>query len=99
MLFGIGENEMVKAIGMVGAPIDKNDSTKKLRDYVSKNRPPYELNEPWNVAQRDTFSQIVQSKLVADVLPATVIVNDQGQVIAVLAGAPTVSDVVCLLKQ
>ncbi len=86
-------------LAIVGALIDENDSVEKVQTYLDKYQPPYRLAQPWSRVERESFNGFVNSQLGADVLPATVIVNDKGEVVSVLAGVPTVSDIAGLISE
>ncbi len=84
-------------LGMVGAPVDKNDSNEKLAEYVAKHRPPYDLKGPWSEAHRENFNELVNDQFGSDLLPSTILTNREGQVLTILPGVPTVSDITRLL--
>ncbi len=75
---------------IVAIPIDPSESEEALQSYVDQFKPPYTLGKAEGL--KDRFSLIVSEKLGLDVLPTYVIVDQQGQVRSVRAGAPTVSD-------
>lgn len=80
-------------LGIFGASVDENDSADKLQQYVLKNRPPYSLVTPWGANARQNFNRLVNSKLGSDVLPATAVFDRQGNIVSVLPGVPTISDI------
>jgi len=86
-------------LAMVGLPIDENDSEAKLTAYLNEHQPPYELHRSATPNERQVFSESVVQQIGSDVLPATLIVNSEGTILAVIAGVPTVSDIKRLLPK
>ena len=77
---------------IIGVPIDESESDEQLAEYLEKKRPPYKLDGQWSSKPREDFKRIVLDHLDQNVLPATIITSQQGEVIAVLPGVPTVSE-------
>lgn len=82
---------------IIGAPIDPGDSTEKLTKYMAKHQPPYKLPQKWDAAQMGILTDFVVENVGADILPATVVVGEKGEVLEVFAGVPSVSDLTRLL--
>ena len=82
---------------LVGIPVDETDGKAKLTAYMKKHDPPYGLYRSISPAERQLFSESITQKIGADVLPATIIVGENGTVLPVVAGVPTVSDLKHLL--
>lgn len=80
-------------LGIFGAAVDEGDSKDKLRQYVLNNKPPYTLATPWRDAERKNFNRLINQELRSDVLPATVVFDKHGKMVAVLPGVPTISDI------
>lgn len=78
---------------MVGVPIDEEDDKQKLDRFIADTKPAYELTADWEVASRKKFQAIVNRYLGKDVIPATIITTGDGQVVEVIGGTPTVSDI------
>ena len=86
-------------LSMTGVPVDFGDSVDKLNQYVLENKPPYELSFDWTTAQRLRFHKIGVSKTRQKVLPTTIIANSRGDVVEIMAGIPSVSDIIRLLAE
>ena len=84
---------------IVGAMVDKNDSDEMAQNYLKEHQPPYTLAEPWSETERESFNLLINARLESDVLPATMIINDKGEVVSVIAGVPTVSDIARLISE
>jgi len=84
-------------IRMTGVPVDDTDDAEKLKKYVAENNPPYEMSFEWTVPQRFEFVKIAKSETRKEVLPTTVITNNEGEVLEIMAGIPSVSDIVRLM--
>ena len=84
-------------LAMAGLPIDENDDEAKLTAYMEKHQPPYELYSSVSFSERKVFSDLIIERIGSDVLPATIIVDEKGTVLSVIAGVPTISDLKQLL--
>jgi peroxiredoxin len=82
---------------MFGVPMDESETDEQLLRYFEKNRPPYMLDGRWNLQPRADFKRLILEHFQMDVLPATMITSQQGQVLAILPGVPTVSETARLL--
>jgi len=86
-------------LAMVGLPIDENDSAEKLTAYIEKHRTPYDLYRSTGTAERSVFSSVIIEQVGSDVLPATLIVDQKGNVLSAIPDVPSVSDVKRLLAR
>ena len=86
-------------LAIVGAMVDENDSAQMVQNYLKENQLPYALAEPWSETDRESFNLLVNARLESDVLPATVIVNARLEVVSVIVGVPTVSDIARLIPE
>lgn len=84
-------------LGMIGVPVSNADDAQKLKEYVEENNPPYELTESWTFAQRTKFFKLAISETRREVLPSTIITNAKGDVLAIMRGIPTASDIIRLI--
>ena len=91
------ENFTEAKLSIIGAPIDPGDSTEKLSAYIAKHEPPYDLPKKWGVSQMAILTDFVVENVGSDVLPATLIVGSNGQILKVFAGVPTVSELTRLM--
>ena len=88
-----------ESVAMYGVPVDPEDTTKMLEDYAEKLDTPYNLLATLPLDERKQVQELVIEQLGIDALPATIITDDQGVILQVMSGAPTVSDVRKLLAR
>ena len=77
---------------LIAIAIDPKDSESKLLEYQEKNKPAYKLIEPWAPKNVERFNSIIRKNLNLDLLPASIVTNNSGEVLDVLPNIPTVSD-------
>jgi thiol-disulfide isomerase/thioredoxin len=89
-----------ESVALFGVPIDPEDDDQKLDDYVSKNSPPYEMLRGISMTKRDEVSDFLASSLqIASAgLPSSVIADSEGNVLHVMQGVPTLSQLRKLMK-
>ena len=86
-------------LDLIGVPIDANESDELVMEYVKKYQPAYELNmKQWDLPKRKKFSQIASDKFTTDLMPATIITDQEGVVLDVYRGVPTISEIAKLLS-
>lgn len=90
----LGEN----ALDLVGIPIDETDTSEKLNEYVARFQPPYRLLAGLTSEDRSQVSNILTGQINAEALPSTIVTDDDGNVILVRAGIPSVSQLRKLLQ-
>ncbi len=78
-------------LAMYAAPIDVNDDASKLAQYCEQNDPAYQLLADLPISQRELVQEVVKQELGTEALPATLVLNAQGEVVASFPGVPTVS--------
>ncbi|MEZ5329134.1 MAG: ASPIC/UnbV domain-containing protein [Verrucomicrobiales bacterium] len=82
-------------IALYGVPIDVEDDAAKLATYVEKKKPPYTMLAELGAAEKEAvtayFSNALQSRDL--VLPTSVITDGEGNVLEVMQGIPTLSQV------
>ena len=86
-------------VAMYGVPVDVNDTTEMLDDYVKQLDPAYSLLTDLPKRQRERVTQLVTSKLGIDTLPATIITNGDGKILKIMSGSPTLSELRKLAAQ
>jgi len=86
-------------IELIGLPIDPDDTAEQLRDYYQKVAPPYRLILELSPLQRDQIQRALGDITPPDAIPATIITDDSGRVLATMAGAPTLSQLRKLAEQ
>lgn len=77
---------------MNGVPVDPNDGVVKLKAYVNQYRPPYTLLNGLTTEQVQEFTTILAEKSV-HTTPATILTDARGNIIKVMQGVPTASDI------
>ncbi len=82
----------LESLSMYGVPIDPADDPAKLSAYAQRFQPSYELLPHLTDDQRQQVKHLATTALSADVLPSTIVTDNQGTVLLVTAGLPTVSE-------
>lgn len=80
-----------RQLAVVGFPIDPIDTPEGLQKYLAEFQPSYQLLRDVTPGQREQVRRAVQRMLPADVLPASLILDRRGNVLAGLQGIPNVS--------
>jgi thiol-disulfide isomerase/thioredoxin len=79
-------------LDLYGVPVDPEDTPEKLRAYREQYRPAYEQLVELTPAEVGAVRERVRAALGDDqVLPASIVTDSGGRVLATLAGVPTVS--------
>jgi len=85
-------------VGLFGLPVDETDGPNKLKAYLAKHKPAYELITGLSVEQVAAVKQIVMETLKLDGLPATIVTDSEGNILRTMWGVPSVSEVRQWLK-
>lgn len=82
-------------IALYGVPLDPDDDTGKLDTYLAEKQPPYEMIKDLSVADKEQIDGLISSllKRTGAPLPSTVLTNERGEILEVLPGIPTLSQV------
>jgi thiol-disulfide isomerase/thioredoxin len=82
-------------VALYGVPIDVNDDTAKLAGYVEKRHPPYQMLAQIGAGEKEAVQAFLAKALQMQnpVLPSSVITDAEGNVLEVMAGIPTLSQV------
>ena len=80
-------------VSFVGFAGDPNDPADDLRGFIKRLDIDYPVAAAPDASLRSTVEAILNSGDGADVLPSTIIVNGQGQVLATHQGIPTASEI------
>lgn len=91
--FGKGE------VGVVGFPIDREDSAEAVREFAARHKSTYPLMLDPAVAQRDAVESILGDAAGTDALPSSIVTDAAGRVRLVQSGIPTVSQLRQLLAE
>jgi len=86
-------------ICMFAVPVDEKDDATSLGKWMNEFDPPYSLLDTLSDARVAAVKRRVREELGEGVLPATIVTDRQGRVLATVAGSPTVSDIRRLLSQ
>ena len=84
-------------LGMIGVSVSNADDTEKLEQYVEAHEPPYELSTSWTFGQRFEFFKLATSETRREVLPSTIITDAKGNVLEIMQGLPSASDIIRLM--
>ena len=88
-----------KLLAMYGVPIDPIDSHQQLQFYLQQHSPAYKLLLEVSVPQRENVARILRARIQSEALPATIITDAHGNVLATLSGVPTVSEIGRLINE
>jgi thiol-disulfide isomerase/thioredoxin len=78
-------------VSFYGVPIDHDESTEALNEYIDKRRPPYEVLVDLDDARVDEIRAVVRRELGYESTPSIVVTNRRGEVLDVRAGVPSLS--------
>ena len=79
-------------VALVGVPMDETDTPAKLRAYVERHQPPYELLVDLDPEERRSVARWLVEALHQEALPSSVVTDAEGRVLETLTGVPTLSD-------
>ncbi len=82
---------------LIGVPISDRDDAEKLKQYVTEHEPPYELAGVWPANQSFKFFKLALSETKKEVLPSTIITDAKGNVLKIMPGLPSASDIIRLM--
>lgn len=82
-------------VALIGVPIDPEDDDEKLAVYMVENSPPYEMLKGLREPEKEAVHQFLATALDDENpgLPSSVIADGEGNVLEVLPGIPTLSQV------
>ena len=84
-----------EGVAIYGVPIDPDDDAEKLAGYVEKRKPPYEMLAEMGPEEKQAIADFLAQALGtrSPVLPSSVITDSEGNVLEVMEGIPTLSQV------
>ena len=85
-------------VAILGVPIDPTDTAAALNGWKDKNGAVFSLLADLPVEERKGFQERVSGLLGADGVPATIVTDREGRVLAAQWGLPTVSTMRTLLS-
>jgi thiol-disulfide isomerase/thioredoxin len=88
----------VDELEMYAAPVDERDSTEMLAQWMEDTDPPYEMLDGWDREWIRTVEETISDELRAANIPALLITNTQGEILAVQWKPPTSSQIEQLLR-
>lgn len=77
---------------MLGVPVDLAEDRVKLEKFRDEHNPPYQILLDYPTAKVAEIQQQVRAMAGQDVLPATILANAQGDILATIPGVPTASE-------
>ena len=77
---------------MLGLPVDLAEDRVKLEKFRDEHNPPYQILLDYPTAKVAEIQQQVRAMAGQDVLPATILANAQGDILATIPGVPTASE-------
>ncbi|MFT6181132.1 MAG: peroxiredoxin [Akkermansiaceae bacterium] len=82
-------------IALFGIPLDVNDTSEILADYVAQKNPAYEILADLSTSVREQVSAFLGAAMGTESLPlpSTVITDSEGNVLEVMSGVPSLSRV------
>ena len=86
-------------VALLGFPIDPGDGADELEAYQTERKPAYALLTGTTGDEKEAMKKLLIKHLGEAVLPATVMIDGEGNVVRVRKGVPTVSEVRRILKQ
>ena len=86
-----------QTVQLFGVPVDTTEGQGKLKKYVAKYQPAYQLLMDLSPEQVAGVKHHVEQKLVLDALPATIITDSEGYILQTMWGVPSVSQIRRLL--
>ena len=84
---------------MTGVPVSDRDDAAKINQYATEHDPAYELSGSWTSDQRFKFFKLAVSQTRKEVLPSTIITDAQGNVLEIMPGLPSASDIIRLMPE
>jgi thiol-disulfide isomerase/thioredoxin len=84
-----------KGVTVFGIPVDEGDSAEKLTAYIAKHNPAYEMLADLTSDEKKAVVSFVAKRMRTEnpVLPSSVITDSAGNVLEVVRGIPTLSQV------
>ena len=86
-------------LAMFGVPVDEKEDKVLLERYRAKYKPAYQLLTELPSSSINEVKNIIQEKMKSYGLPATIITDNEGNIVKVMWGVPTVSEIHSLLNQ
>jgi len=75
-----------------GLPVDPEDTQESFENYVSSFNPSYEILTQISALDREKISKFIYSFLKEDVLPSTIVIDENGLVKLIQKGLPSISE-------
>lgn len=78
---------------LIGLPVDPADTKEKLDEYTQRYRPAYRMVAERSESDVKHVGKTIEARLRREVLPASIVTNQDGDILDVFWGLPTVSDI------
>ena len=85
-------------LALFGLPIDPADTRSKLGRYMDRVKPPYELLLELTDPHRTEVDRLLTDSGHAAIIPSSIVTDENGAVLRVFAGVPTVSELRVMLR-
>lgn len=89
--FALIENELADQVKLIAIPVDEKDTKEKLNSYVTKHKVNYQLAEVQNEL-RQQFTKLAADKLGSAPMPFAIVVSEHGNILEIMHGIPSLSD-------
>jgi len=82
-------------VALFGVPVDPDDTSEMLKQYTADKNPPYEMLTELSASMREKVSNFLGKNMGTEnpVLPSTIITDSDGNVLELMQGIPTLSQV------
>ncbi|MFT6862096.1 MAG: hypothetical protein ACJAVK_000650 [Akkermansiaceae bacterium] len=80
-------------------PVDPEDDRSKREGFQKEVNPPYEILDPMSEGQREVVEALMEKAFGEHPLPTTLILDGEGNVLEMMEGTPTLSQVRLLLAR
>lgn len=81
------------AVGVWGVPVDLEESPEVLDEYVQAAKPYYDVLTNLERSERVLVKEHIARTFLDEVTPATIVTDDEGNVLHTMQGVPTISEV------
>lgn len=86
-------------VAIFGVPIDASEDHEKLKAYMARYQPAYELLLDFGKTEVESIQNHIKDTLRMDGLPATVVTDGEGYVLRTMWGVPSASEIHQLLAE
>lgn len=91
------QKKTVERVGFYAVPIDPDETSDAISSFQSEFDPPYKILSGTSADHREMVIDLMNENFGEEPLPSSFLLDDQGRVLKVLKGTPTLSDLRLLL--